>query len=173
MSADPGAERAELIGALNAAVLGGTFADWCRQRSVEPGDSIRIVWRDGMLDGPGRPGNTARFRVTAVGAALTLVVNDDGENVLHNCPCGDNPACVNVEHLWLGTAAQNMRDMALKGRGTKSRRHLPYGAWRTRGGRYQARVKVAGVKVNLQTFDTAEEASRCALEYKASSAIVE
>lgn len=36
-----------------------------------------------------------------------------GMHVLHTC---DNPACVKVEHLFLGTHAQNMDDMAKKGR---------------------------------------------------------
>lgn len=40
----------------------------------------------------------------------------DGLFVLHNCPGGDNRACVNPDHLFLGTQADNVRDMKDKGR---------------------------------------------------------
>jgi hypothetical protein len=40
----------------------------------------------------------------------------DAVKVLHNCPCGDTPGCVNPGHLWVGTIADNQRDMVRKGR---------------------------------------------------------
>lgn len=40
-----------------------------------------------------------------------------GKHVLHNCPDGDNPSCVNPAHLWVGTNTENMEDKFSKGRG--------------------------------------------------------
>lgn len=36
-------------------------------------------------------------------------------HVCHNCPGGDNPACVNPKHLWLGTQKENCQDASQKG----------------------------------------------------------
>lgn len=49
---------------------------------------------------------------------------ETGMLVCHKC---DNPACVKISHLWLGTNAENTKDRELKGRGPQGCRHPLYG----------------------------------------------
>lgn len=76
-------------------------------------------------------------------------------HVLHDCPYGDNPACCNTAHLWLGTNADNRLDMARKRRGHTGA--LPYGVARNHRRWY---AKVRGVY--LGTYDTIEQAAAIA-----------
>ena len=46
----------------------------------------------------------------------------EGLWVLHDCPGGDNPACVNPDHLFVGTQADNEADKVRKGRTAKGER---------------------------------------------------
>ena len=50
--------------------------------------------------------------------AHDVVLSEDAL-VCHNCPDGDNPACCNPDHLFVGTHADNRADCVQKGRQAK------------------------------------------------------
>lgn len=64
----------------------------------------------------------------------------DGLCVLHHC---DNPPCVNVDHSFLGTIADNNRDRAAKGRSA----HFPYRAQIDQAGEQNGNAKLTDAQV--------------------------
>jgi hypothetical protein len=64
---------------------------------------------------------TIEGKITTMGAHRLQWVRyngplPEGMDALHDCPGGDNRACINLDHLWSGTPADNQRDMREKGR---------------------------------------------------------
>jgi hypothetical protein len=74
--------------------------------------------RFGVGGRSGKPLNAHR-----VAWELTNGAIPDGLWVLHNCPGGDNPACVNPSHMFLGTHQDNTNDKVKKGRQSKGEKH--------------------------------------------------
>ena len=74
--------------------------------------------------GYGRIGNGDKHTMLAHRAAWIIANGDipEGKHVLHSC---DNPACIEVSHLFIGTPADNTRDKISKGRhrGWKQKTH--------------------------------------------------
>lgn len=57
-----------------------------------------------------------QFRAHVLARFLATNEWPAGLYTLHNCPAGDNPLCCNPAHLFLGSQADNVRDMHDKGR---------------------------------------------------------
>ncbi|MCH1599077.1 MAG: hypothetical protein L7S70_01665 [Pseudomonadales bacterium] len=77
--------------------------EWTRAKD---GNGYGGFWFDGRM--------RKAHRVSALWAGIISDISD-GDCVLHEC---DNPACVNPDHLWRGSQADNMEDMKRKGRGS-------------------------------------------------------
>jgi HNH endonuclease len=126
-----------------------------------------ILW-SGSLDGSGHGQISIACRMEMahrVAWELEKGPIPEGLQVLHNCPYGDTPACVNPEHLFLGTHLDNHRDKARKNMGRKSKSGLPYGVVR-RAEKFLAQVRANRHQYYLGMFSTVEEAHRVAVAAK-------
>lgn len=88
---------------------------------------------------------------------LAFGIPPKGLFVCHHC---DNPCCVNPRHLWLGTNADNLKDMAEKGRG----RNRPF--WGETN--YNAKLTQYNVKVIRKLASQGVYQYQIAEQFKAS-----
>jgi hypothetical protein len=135
--------RASTIGRLWARVdrSAGFFECWPWTGTRSP-KGYGFIW----LDGTNR-------RVHRVVYELAIGPIPDDMWVLHHC---DNPPCCNPAHLWLGTNADNMRDMLAKGRGAQMR---PFPICRS------GRHEMSGTNVIRSVYDGRRRCRACATEH--------
>lgn len=96
-----------------------------RSRSVQIGDCL--IWIAGQNNkGYGTFFYDGKKRLAhRVAWELTYGPIPEGRILCHVC---DTPLCVNTDHLFLGTQADNMRDAAAKGRNAGQKKtHCPQG----------------------------------------------
>jgi predicted XRE-type DNA-binding protein len=74
------------------------------------------IWKGSTASGYGQIQHNGKMkRVHRLAWELENGEIPEGLEVLHNCPGRDNPLCVRLKHLWLGTHKENMHDRDNKG----------------------------------------------------------
>jgi len=125
------------------------------------------IWQGAKLD-TGYGEIRHEGRVWRVHRLMYALAYTDFNPRLHVCHLCDQRACINPTHLWQGGNLDNCRDKALKDRGTKSKRGLPFGVVPNHSGRrFVAQACVNRHQVYLGTFDTPHEATQAAKEFRA------
>lgn len=100
------------------------LADRFRDHVGPPTESGCLPWTASVIRGYGQINRGDGQPVLAHRLAWELANGPipDGLFVCHKC---DNPICVNVDHLFLGTAKDNMVDAVSKGRSARGERAGP------------------------------------------------
>ncbi len=74
------------------------------------------IWTAGKYRGYGSFSVTRRNNFPAHRLAYFLVTGIDPQGIIcHDCPGGDNPSCVNPDHVFVGNKKSNAQDASKKG----------------------------------------------------------
>ena len=142
-----------------------------RYRTLQEGFAARVVPQDsgchfwtgcvntngyGQMCGEGQTWSTHRYAWTQANGPIP-----PGMWVLHRC---DVRRCVNPEHLFLGTAQDNSRDMVAKGRKVTNRGESHKLAKLTDGEVREIRLRYNGARGDITRLAKAFGVSRNAIE---------